>query len=70
VAETLIANRDALEPRRREQIIEDIGRASRRTEPGWACDVERWTQVAEAMADPPAEREQHGTTHHVRLEPS
>ena len=58
-----------LEPRWREQIIQDIGRAIETDRVGMACDVERWTRVAEAMADPRAEREQHGTSYHVRPEP-
>jgi hypothetical protein len=50
VADTLIANVDALRPDWREQIVRDIGEAIEDGRAGHAIDVERWTQVAEVMA--------------------
>lgn len=53
VADTLIANVDALRPDWREQIVRDIGEAIEEGRAGHAIDVERWTQVAEVMATAP-----------------
>jgi hypothetical protein len=49
VADTLIANRDRLTADWREQIIRDIDQAIELGAAGHQCDVDRWTQVKEAM---------------------
>lgn len=50
VGDALIANRDALTPDWRQQIVQDINNAIAGGYAGHACDIERWREVAKAMA--------------------